>query len=665
MAVTADVVKVVLEGEVNGYNADIKSGVGVFEGSMTKMERAAVRTEKTVSTSMSRTAKLTNQQLLTVQYTVNDVIASLSSGGNPLTILAQQGGQVTQAFGGLSGTIKALGPLAFSAAGALTGFGVALGAAVFAADRFDASNKALLTSVTGLGVRAGLTVDELKALAAASADAGNVSTSASESMAQAYLNTGRIGGQVIGKLIAVTDDYAHVTGQDATKAADELAKIMSDRTGRAALELLDRFGALDDKTKRLITTLIANGDLQGAQVVVVNRLTDAIGHQAENVGFLERAWRGVKNAIGSAGTASRDFFARGSQVEDAFGGLNGGRQTSTQAAASNAAARAAQIARDDRAKAANSIIDDVTGAGRRRQLEGQRAQIQAALKDGTINAQAGAKALKELKDDIDAIGAAPKAARGRRPTQAETREGIARAEGRYAIGGGPGSVIVNADTVSVEEANLAKAASVFIGKGGQNDQGVAGDFRPNDEVMAEASKGLDAYKDELYDSTYYGIRGALSAAFEEGAGGVARFLARSVQEALITSIAQSLAQALVQKAGSGLVGVGISAFASLFGRASGGNVVAGRPYMVGENGREAFVPAQSGRIISNTALRSSGSVNRISPVLRMTIDLKGANGDEAIKRIAGQAAAVAASRAYQQAVKDAPAAAARRNSETG
>ena len=34
------------------------------------------------------------------------------------------------------------------------------------------------------------------------------------------------------------------------------------------------------------------------------------------------------------------------------------------------------------------------------------------------------------------------------------------------------------------------------------------------------------------------------------------------------------------------------------GRASGGSVQAGMPYMVGEHGREPFVPAQSGRILS-------------------------------------------------------------------
>ena len=47
--------------------------------------------------------------------------------------------------------------------------------------------------------------------------------------------------------------------------------------------------------------------------------------------------------------------------------------------------------------------------------------------------------------------------------------------------------------------------------------------------------------------------------------------------------------------GGGILG---SVFGSLSGRASGGAVMAGSPYMVGESGPEPFIPAQNGRILS-------------------------------------------------------------------
>jgi hypothetical protein len=47
-------------------------------------------------------------------------------------------------------------------------------------------------------------------------------------------------------------------------------------------------------------------------------------------------------------------------------------------------------------------------------------------------------------------------------------------------------------------------------------------------------------------------------------------------------------------------------FASLLGRATGGPVSRGSPYMVGENGPEMFVPTQSGNIVSNERMSAMG-----------------------------------------------------------
>jgi hypothetical protein len=48
-------------------------------------------------------------------------------------------------------------------------------------------------------------------------------------------------------------------------------------------------------------------------------------------------------------------------------------------------------------------------------------------------------------------------------------------------------------------------------------------------------------------------------------------------------------------------------FTGLFGRAGGGPVSAGQPYMVGERGPELFVPSGSGKIVSNSAMAGAGN----------------------------------------------------------
>lgn len=73
----------------------------------------------------------------------------------------------------------------------------------------------------------------------------------------------------------------------------------------------------------------------------------------------------------------------------------------------------------------------------------------------------------------------------------------------------------------------------------------------------------------------------------------------------------------------GKIGGGIgSALGSLPGLASGGPVVAGRPYLVGERGPELFVSGRSGTIIPNSAMGSGGgNTYQITLVVPPTADL--------------------------------------------
>lgn len=96
-------------------------------------------------------------------------------------------------------------------------------------------------------------------------------------------------------------------------------------------------------------------------------------------------------------------------------------------------------------------------------------------------------------------------------------------------------------------------------------------------------------------------------------------------------------------------GGGINANPLSFGgpRAGGGDVQAGRAYLVGEKRPELFVPGRSGTIvpkipdatsINRTVDRTSAQPQRIETSFRQTIDLRGANGDETIARIAREEA---------------------------
>lgn len=76
----------------------------------------------------------------------------------------------------------------------------------------------------------------------------------------------------------------------------------------------------------------------------------------------------------------------------------------------------------------------------------------------------------------------------------------------------------------------------------------------------------------------------------------------------------------------GLIGTLFSAFGAAPGRSLGGPVRVGQAYTVGENGRETFVPTQSGRIINAAQMnRAGGSAQPVN--LALNIDARGSTPD--------------------------------------
>lgn len=76
---------------------------------------------------------------------------------------------------------------------------------------------------------------------------------------------------------------------------------------------------------------------------------------------------------------------------------------------------------------------------------------------------------------------------------------------------------------------------------------------------------------------------------------------------VVKGIAQDLLRLFIRQQITTPLASGIGSFFNgLMGRASGGPVTSGTPYMVGERGPEIFVPRGSGTIIPNHALGSSG-----------------------------------------------------------
>lgn len=113
--------------------------------------------------------------------------------------------------------------------------------------------------------------------------------------------------------------------------------------------------------------------------------------------------------------------------------------------------------------------------------------------------------------------------------------------------------------------------------------------------------------------------------FQDGLRGMLRGFVDMIRQMLAQIISQQLLVAFfgMFTGGTGfLANFANSAIKSIEGRANGGSVNRGRPYIVGERGPELFVPGSSGGIVPNGAMMSGMTV---APVYN--IDARGATAD--------------------------------------
>ena len=180
------------------------------------------------------------------------------------------------------------------------------------------------------------------------------------------------------------------------------------------------------------------------------------------------------------------------------------------------------------------------------------------------------------------------------------------------------------------------------------------------ETLEKASHAVKDAQEELASIGADAVKGFVS---DLKSGVSAADALRNALDRILTRLTDNLIDSLFQGLLGGGAGGGGGLLGSLLGsfggaRATGGPVAPGKSYLVGEKGPEIFAPSAGGRIIPNGAIAApkvaTAQTQRtpISPQVRMSIDLRGANGDTTIERIARQAAAAAGKEAYRQAVRD-------------
>ncbi|WP_280191195.1 phage tail length tape measure family protein [Delftia sp. PS-11] len=236
-------------------------------------------------------------RMVPAQFT--DIVVSLQSGQEPLTVLLQQGGQLKDMFGTAGAAARGL---ASYVAGLVNPFTVAaaavatLGVAYYQGSKeTDAFRTALVLS----GNQAGTTVDELNAMARAIASVSGTQGAAAAGLAEMARHS-KVGADQLKDFTAVALVWEKTTGQAVGETAKQFAELAKDPL-QASLALNEQMNHLTASVYDQIKALEKQGKTSEAAAVAQKAYADAMKTGADeltqNLGYIERA---VQFVTGSA-----------------------------------------------------------------------------------------------------------------------------------------------------------------------------------------------------------------------------------------------------------------------------------------------------------------------------------------------------------------------------
>lgn len=252
-----------------------------------------------------QTAAQTANNLRMIPAQMTDVVTSLASGQDPLTVLIQQGGQLKDSFGGIGPALKAVGGYLVSLINPYTL--AATAAALLGYAHYKAAQEAseFRKAIELSGNMAGTSVGQLQAMAASMNGLGITTGKAAEVMAQ-LTTTGQIGSQDLQKFTATAvamEKTLDVPIADTVKAFAELGKAPVEASRR----LNEAHHYLTASVYEQIQALVEQGRTLEAGQLAQRTFADAMDQRTQNMtqnlGAVERAWNSAAGAAKMAWNA--------------------------------------------------------------------------------------------------------------------------------------------------------------------------------------------------------------------------------------------------------------------------------------------------------------------------------------------------------------------------
>lgn len=266
-----------------------------------------------------------------LSFQVNDIVTQLGSGANPLTVLVQQGPQITQIYGGIGATLRAIPLVAATAATAIAAVVGVLAIGASTAVENEARQRRFNVELAATGNVAGTTATELERLVrveAMRAGAGRGVTA--QALGSLTANPLLGSEEQLGRVLALSRDYAAVTGKDLPAAASELSQSF-DGTFASAKRLDQAYGLLTAREYEQIRALDEQGKKQDAANILIEaaeRRFKGLNEQGlspteQNLNKLANAWVKFKDAVANNPVTAAMIWAGGHIVNGAAMAIGG------------------------------------------------------------------------------------------------------------------------------------------------------------------------------------------------------------------------------------------------------------------------------------------------------------------------------------------------------
>lgn len=231
-----------------------------------------------------------------------DIATSLAAGQSPLTVLLQQGGQLKDSFGGIAPAAQALGRYITGLINPFTVAGAAAGVLALAYNQGSKEADAFAKAIILSGNAAGTTIGQLQQQAQAIDQVVGTQAQASEALAQ-FAAEGNIASENLQRFATVAIRMERDAGQAVAETVKQFSSLAKEPL-QAALKLNESTRFLTRSLYEQIKALDETGRTADAAALAQRGYAEALESRADQIeqrlGFIESAWKGIKDAAKEA-----------------------------------------------------------------------------------------------------------------------------------------------------------------------------------------------------------------------------------------------------------------------------------------------------------------------------------------------------------------------------